>query len=118
VEHGHRVGGEELAVAADAVQADADVLGGVVGDERVEMETSVKARVEGAIAAQAEAVVELGEADQDEGEECPAIPIVVQEDVEVVELQGVGPWQCDPGRATVRVALGPGAVRGGSRKGV
>ena len=85
MEHRHGVGGEELAVAADAVEAYADVFGRVVGDERVHVETAMDARVERAIAAQCEAVMELREADQDEGEERAAVPLVVQEDVEVVE---------------------------------
>ena len=41
MEHGDGVWGEELALAADAVEADAQVLGGVVWDERVKGEDTV-----------------------------------------------------------------------------
>src|SRR5262245_49371833 len=45
VEERDGVGGEELAVAAGAPQAHADVLGGVVGRERRDLEAVVQARV-------------------------------------------------------------------------
>jgi len=49
------------------------------------VEAAVEAGVERAVAAQREPVAQLGEADEDEREECPAIPLAVEEDVEVVE---------------------------------
>ena len=49
------------------------------------MEAPVDAGVEGAVAAHGEAVLELGETDEDEGEERAAIPLVVEQDVEVIE---------------------------------
>jgi hypothetical protein len=85
VEHGDGIGGEELSVTADAVETHAEVLGGVVGDEGVDVQAAVETGVEGAIAAQGEPVVKLGEADEHEGEESTAVPLVVEEDVEVVE---------------------------------
>jgi hypothetical protein len=45
----------------------------------------MQARGERAIAAEGEAIVELGQADQDEREERLAVPFVVEQDVEVIE---------------------------------
>ena len=48
-------------------------------------EAAVEARVERAVAAQREAVVELGQADEDEREQRAAVPLVVEQDVQMVE---------------------------------
>ena len=60
VEHRNAVGGEELLVAADGRQAHSDVIGGVVGRERLNRQAVGQPRVERAISAQCEALVELG----------------------------------------------------------
>src|SRR5262245_30752974 len=85
VEEGDGVGGEELAVAAGAAEAHADVLGGVVGRERRDLEAMVQARVQRAIAPQRQPVAQLGEADEDQAEQSAAVPVVVEQDVEVLE---------------------------------
>jgi hypothetical protein len=45
----------------------------------------MEAGVEGAVAAKLEAVAQLGEADEDERQERAAVPLVIEEDVQVVE---------------------------------
>ena len=93
VEEHRRVEREDLAVAAGAAHAQAEVLGGVVGSERRDLEAVVEARVQRAVATEAEAVAELGEADEDEREERAAVPGVVEQDVQVLEgvlVQQVG----------------------------
>ena len=65
----------------------AEVGGGVCGDEGLDLQAPVDARVERAIAAQGEAVLQLGQADEDEGEQGFAVPLVVQEDVQVVKAR-------------------------------
>src|ERR1041384_4629675 len=45
------VGGKQLALAAGALQTEAEVLGGVLGDERFDLEAVMDPRVERAIAA-------------------------------------------------------------------
>ena len=99
VQQGDGVGGEELAVAAGVAEAEAEVLGGVVGGEGLDLEAVMEARVERAVAAQGEAIAELGEADEDEREQRAAVPVVVEQDVEVVErvlVQEVGLVEEDP----------------------
>ena len=85
MEHGDGIGSEELSVTADAVKTHAEVLGGIVGDEGIDVQAAVETGVERAVAAQGEAIVELGETDEDERQQRPAVPLVVEEDVEVVE---------------------------------
>ncbi len=53
----------------------------------------MEARIERAIAAEGEAIAKLGEADEHDGEQRATVPIVVEQDVEVVEgvlVQEVG----------------------------
>src|SRR5512137_1668970 len=69
VDHGDSIGGEEVAVAADRLEAEGDVVGGVLGDEGVNGESVVNAGVEAAVAPERHAVIELGEAHQDQREE-------------------------------------------------
>ena len=45
----------------------------------------MEARVEGAVAAELEAIAQLGEADEDEGQERAAVPLVIEQDVQMVE---------------------------------
>jgi hypothetical protein len=68
VEHGDGVGGEELLVAADGGKAHSDVVGGVVGSERLDRQAVGQPRVKRAIATQGQALIELGQANQDQGE--------------------------------------------------
>src|SRR5258706_2751681 len=79
------VGGEELLLAAGAGEAETEVLGGVGGRERLDTQAGVQARAQGALVAPGEPVLKLGEADEDEGEERLRVPLVVEQDVEVVE---------------------------------
>jgi hypothetical protein len=93
VEQADRLGGKQLALAAGALQTEAKVLGGVLGDERLDLEAVMDARVQRAVAPQGKAVAELGQADEDEREQRAAVPLVVEQDVEVVEgvlVQEVG----------------------------
>jgi hypothetical protein len=74
VEERGGVGREQLAVAAGVAEAEAKILGGVVGGEGLDLEAVMEARVERAVAAQGEAIAKLGEADEDEREERAAVP--------------------------------------------
>jgi hypothetical protein len=74
VEQADGVGGKQLPIAAGLAEPKAEVLGGVVRDERLDLEAVVDPRVERAIAAQGETVTELGDPDEDEGEERATIP--------------------------------------------
>jgi hypothetical protein len=56
MEEADSVGGEELAIAAGLAEAQAQVLGGVVWDEGLDLEAVVDPRVERAIAPQGEAI--------------------------------------------------------------
>src|SRR5690242_4079702 len=77
VDHGDSVGGEDVTGAADLGEAHADVLGGVVRRERVDGEAAVQAGMQGAIATKGEPVIELGQADEDDGEQGAAVPLVI-----------------------------------------
>jgi len=79
------VGGEELFGDAGSGEASADVLGGVVGRERLDAEAVCQSREKRAISAHGKALVELGESDQDERKQGFAVPGVVEQDVQVVE---------------------------------
>src|ERR1041384_950667 len=50
------VRGKQLALAAGALQTETEVFGGVLGDEGLDLETVMDARVERAVAPQREAV--------------------------------------------------------------
>ena len=71
--------------AADATEPHADVLGGVVEGHGPDREPAIDAGVEGAVLSQLEAILELGEAHEDQGQQRATVPFVVQQDVQVVE---------------------------------
>jgi hypothetical protein len=85
VQHRHRVGVEELALAPDTVKPDAQVLGGVFGRERLDAQPRVQPRVEAAVVTPRETVLELGQADKHERKKRPRVPLVVEQDVQVVD---------------------------------
>src|SRR5580700_1028538 len=85
VQRGERLGGEELAIAAGTAQPDPDVLGRVAQRGGSDHEPTVDARIERAVLAQAKAVLELGQADEDQRKQGAAVPRVVEQDVQVVE---------------------------------
>ncbi len=74
VEHGDCVVGEDVAVAAGALHPIAQVLGGVLGRERVDVQAPVDARVQGSVPPELELVLQLGRTDEDEGEERLRVP--------------------------------------------
>jgi len=80
---------EQLAVAAGQAQAVAQVLGGVVESDWGDVHARVQARQERLVEAGGQAGLKLGEADEDDGEQGPAVPVVVEQDVEVAEHVGV-----------------------------
>jgi hypothetical protein len=87
------VGVEEVALAADAAEAEVEVLSGVAGKERLDAEACVDSREERAIFAEGESVGEFGESDEDQGQQGLGVPFVVEQDVQVVEgvlVQEVG----------------------------
>ncbi len=65
--------------------AHAEVLGGVVGREREDLEPVVDARVQRAVVPECEALAELGQADEDEREQRAAVPRVVEQNMQVIE---------------------------------
>jgi len=69
VQHGHRVCTEELALAASALQPHAQVLGRVLGCERLDAQPRMQPRVQAAVVPPAEPVLELGQPDEDEREQ-------------------------------------------------
>src|ERR1700678_2318887 len=71
------VGGEDLAVSAGPAEPELHVLGGVVDDHGPDGEPALDARVEGAVLAQLESVLEVGEAHEDERQERSTVPFVV-----------------------------------------
>lgn len=94
VEHGERVGGEDTLLAARLLEAVGDVLGGIGWGGLAEVEPGMHPRPKGAVLAQSHAVVHFGQADQDQAEQRPLVPLVVGQDVQVVEhvlVEQVGP---------------------------
>jgi hypothetical protein len=85
VEDGESVYGEDVLGGADAREASADVVGGVVGEEASEGEPVMDAGVEGTISSEPEPVLEVRQSDEYEREEGLLIPLVVEKDVQVVE---------------------------------
>ncbi len=85
MEEGKRVGGEDVPVAARAREPCAQVVGGVIGGERVEDDAAMKSGREEAISPDAQAVVEVAESDEDEGEQRLGVPLVVEQDVQMIE---------------------------------
>jgi hypothetical protein len=85
VDHGDGVGSEELAVTADASEAHAHVLGGVGWREGVDAKATMETEKERAIASHAKPIEEVGQTDEDEREERATVPLVIEQDVEVVE---------------------------------
>jgi hypothetical protein len=72
---------KQLALATSALQAEAEILGSVLGDEGLDLEAVMDPRVERAVAPQREAVAQFGQADEDEREQRAAVPLVIQQNV-------------------------------------
>jgi putative transposase len=85
VQQGHGVGCEYLALDTGVLHAVAQVLRGVLGRERVDVQSDVEPRVQRPIPAHAEQVFQLGQAHEHEGKERLRVPLVVEEDVEVAQ---------------------------------
>src|SRR5690606_8647406 len=85
VQDGDRVGREDVAAASGAGEPGAEVVCGVVGCQGIDAEAAMDARRERAIPPDAQAVVEVAEADEDEREQRLRVPLVVEQDVEMVE---------------------------------
>jgi len=85
MEHGQRVCSDKLAVTACLFESRANVIGGVVWGQRREVKPRVNTRVQGAIATEDEPVGKFWQADEDKGQERPAVPLVVQQDVQMVQ---------------------------------
>src|SRR6266568_2439170 len=93
VEEADRVGGKELALAARLPHAKPEIFGGVLWSERLDLEAVMEPRVERAIAAQGEPVAQFGETDEHNREQCAAVPLIIQQDMQMVEgvlMQEVG----------------------------
>src|ERR1044071_2129823 len=85
VEQHGGIGGEDLSGAASALEAHAQILGGVLGRQRADFEAMVDARVQRAIAAQREPLAKLGQSDEDQREQRATVPGVVEQDMQMVE---------------------------------
>src|ERR1044071_7746994 len=108
VEQHGGIGGEDLASAAGALEAHAQILGRVLGRQRADFEAMVDARVQRAIAAQCEPLAKLGQSDEDEREQRAAVPGVVEQDVQMVEgvlVQQVGLVEEEHGMDTLGGAV-------------
>lgn len=80
---------EQVAVAAGASEARPEVIGGVVESEGRKDEASVDAGEQTAVLAEPEAVEQIRQPDEDERQEGTGVPLVVEQDVEMVESVGV-----------------------------
>jgi hypothetical protein len=81
VEEADSVGGEQFAIATGLAEAQAQVLGGVVGDEGLDLEAVMDPRIERAIAPQGEAIAQFRKTDEDDREQRATVPLVVQQNV-------------------------------------
>ena len=68
-----------------ALERRGDALGRVLRSEGLDAQAPGETRVEGAVATQGEALVELWQADEDQGEQGEAIPVVVHQQVQHVQ---------------------------------
>ncbi len=82
---GEGVGGEDVFGGTDAGESSANVVGRVVGEEVSEGETVMDTRVKGTIPSEPEPVLEVGKSDEDEGKEGLGVPLVIEENVQVIE---------------------------------
>jgi hypothetical protein len=83
VQQGDGVEREELPVAARQLEAVAQVVGGVVGAHRLQAQAGVEPGEQRLVRTQGEPVLELGQADEDEAEQGAAVPLVVEQYVQV-----------------------------------
>ena len=93
VVHGDGVGAEDRGAGSGALETVLEVLGGVVDVGLAEVDEGVDARPERAVAGEVHAVVHLGQPDEHERQEGARVPLVVGEDVQVIEhvlMQQVG----------------------------
>ena len=73
------------AVTADAGKAHAHIFSGVGWRERVDAKAPMETGKEGAIASHAKPIQEVGQTDEDKRQERATVPLVIEQDVEVVE---------------------------------
>src|SRR5690606_23433814 len=85
VQEGDAISGKELALTAGAAESHGEVFAGVLGGERVDGEPAREPRVERAASAETETRLEVAETDEHEREERLGIPLVVEQDVQVIE---------------------------------
>ncbi len=76
-----RICGEDGLVRASELKPIGDVLGDVLARDVVQSESVMDARVQRAVAPSLELLFKFGQPDQDQRQECTAIPLVIQEDV-------------------------------------
>jgi hypothetical protein len=89
VHQAHGVDVEQLAIAASEAQAGAEVVGGVILGEGPEDEAPVDPRQHGSVPAEGESVEQLGQSDEEEREQRARVPLVIAEDVQMIEGLGV-----------------------------
>ncbi len=77
--------GKELALRSSSFQAECNVLGGVARFGLAERESGLDAGPEGTILGECEPLPSFGQADEDDREQRLGIPLVVGQDVQVVE---------------------------------
>src|SRR5512145_461714 len=85
VEQGDGVGGEYLTGGTGAAEAMLEVLGGVRGAALGQLGTGVDAGPEGAVLAELQSGAGVRETDEDDGQEGAGVPLVVGQDVQVLE---------------------------------
>jgi hypothetical protein len=78
--------GEELPVGAGHLESTLQALGGVVGADRGDAQACVEPREQRLVCREAKAVLEFGQADEDDREQSLRVPLVVQQDVVLAQL--------------------------------
>jgi hypothetical protein len=85
VEDGDGVVRKNVTVATGDSQAVAEIIRSILGIGRVELDAKLDAREERALVPACETLAELGQSDEQNRQEGAAVPLVVAEDMKVIE---------------------------------
>ena len=85
VEDGDGVVGKDVTVATGDSQAVTEVIRSILGIGRVELDAKLDAREERALVPACETLAQLGQSDEQKRQEGAAVPLVVAEDMKVIE---------------------------------
>lgn len=76
VQHRERVFGEDVTIAADESEAVSQVVCGIVGARRVEVQAVLNPRVERPLMTARQALFQLGQTDEEERQERATVPLI------------------------------------------